>query len=1104
MIVQSNGAPLSAALAATGTSNAVKHAAAITAFGKSPAVEISAAVASPDAAPLALVPAPTAAGQQRVRESEARYHAIVEAFDGLIYMCSQDYRVEFMNQRFVERTGYDATGDLCYKALHDRVSVCPWCRNEQVWKGETVRWETISPKDNRRFSIVDTPIRRVDGLISKLALIVDITERKQAEERIKRAAEEWLTTCNSTTDLFLLIDKGYRITKANNAASKFLKLPAEKIVGHHCYEMMHGTANCPPECPLSKLQQTMKHEEAEFYLDAQDIWVQVTVDPVFDEKRELLGVVHVVRDITERKRVDEEIRRLNQDLEQRVAERTAQLDAANKELRESQARLHILVDNIPVEFWAMDNNLRYIIQNATSVKHYGSVVGKRTEELGLLPEVEAHWLAQERRVLAGETLREEYEKDIEGERRVYQNLTAPVTVDGAIVGIVGLGMDITDQKRFEDKIRKLNEELEQLVRERTKQLEATNRNLRDREERFRRLAENVHDIIFLYRFIPQPHLDYISPAVNKMLGYSQEEFHTDPELLLRILHPDDRHLVGAVARGEIGVEQLSVLRWIHKDGSVVWTEQRPIPVFDQAGSLVSLEGVARDVTERKAAEEKLREQAALLDVASEAILEKDRDGRIVYWNKGAERMYGWTADEVKGKKTLELLYPEKHLSEAKKAHAEVVEKGEWRGELHQKTKNDKTIIVDAHWTLIRNDKGEPKGVLSVQSDITVKRSIEAQLLRAQRLESLGTLAGGIAHDLNNVLAPILMGLDSLSFVSADDSVRNTLSIIKTSAQRGANIVRQILSFARGMDGDIGEIQIKHVLNEVRDMIQETFPKSIDLKTYIPKDLWPVKADPTQLHQVLTNLCVNARDAMPDGGTLSLSAENVQLDEAYARMNIEAKAIRYVAMKVEDTGTGMPPDVIERIFDPFFTTKELGKGTGLGLSTVRTIVKGHGGFINVYSEPSRGSSFKVYIPAVEQQAQVTKEGPTEGPPRGEGETVLIVDDEASLRDISRGILESHGYRVTTAADGTEGIARFVEKKDEIRVVITDMMMPYLDGAATIRAIRKIDPDARFIATSGLTVSDCAKEAKGLGVRAFLAKPYTAEKLLRTLREVLSAA
>jgi PAS domain S-box-containing protein len=525
------------------------------------------------------------------------------------------------------------------------------------------------------------------------------------------------------------------------------------------------------------------------------------------------------------------------------------------------------------------------------------------------------------------------------------------------------------------------------------------------------------------------------------------------------------------------------------------------PIKDAHGQVKRLAILGIDVTEHKEAEERLRQQAALLDISSDAILVKDLDKRILYWNKSAERIYGWTADEARGKDSTDLLYAESHVSEARQAEKETIEKGAWQGDLHQKTRVGKELIVEGRWTRMQDEHGNSKGILSVNTDVTAQRSIQAQLLSSQRLESLGTLAGGIAHDLNNVLSPILMGVEGLAFHSPDPSTRKILEIIKSSAQRGANIVRQILNFARGLEGKHGEVQLKHVLREIESIIRETFDKSIALEISLPRDLWPVMGDATQMHQVLMNLCVNARDAMPDGGELRISAVNIQLDEAYAKMNIEAKPIRYVVLTVEDTGLGMAPGVREKIFDPFFTTKEPGKGTGLGLSTAHSIVKNHGGFINVYSEPGRGASFKVYIPAAEQGASPDAESTADEVPMGEGELILIVDDESSIRDITGQILQSYGYQVVTATDGTTALVQFIERKNEIRLVITDMMMPYMDGAATIRAIRNIDPRMRIVATSGLMLNEYAREAKNLGVHAFLAKPYTAETLLQTIRRVL---
>jgi hypothetical protein len=525
------------------------------------------------------------------------------------------------------------------------------------------------------------------------------------------------------------------------------------------------------------------------------------------------------------------------------------------------------------------------------------------------------------------------------------------------------------------------------------------------------------------------------------------------------------------------------------------------PITDEQGNVTRLAILGVDVTERKETEGRLREQAALLDITQDAIMVKDLQNHVLFWNKGAERIYGWSSDETSGKVSSELLFSEKYASEAEAGTKETLEKGEWHGDLHQRAKDGRELIVEGRWSLVRDEQGKPKGILSVNSDVTAQRSTQAQLLRAQRLESLGTLAAGIAHDLNNVLSPILMGAEGLSFHNPNASSKKIIEIIKTSAQRGADIVRQILNFARGMEGTHGEVQLKHVAREIEGIVQETFARSIVLKSAIPRDLWTITGDATQLHQVLMNLCVNARDAMPDGGLLTLSASNIQLDETYAQMNIEAKPIRYVVLKVEDTGTGMPAGVLEKIFDPFFTTKEPGKGTGLGLSTVRSIVKNHGGFINVYSEPGKGASFKVYLPAAEQGSKVCDESMEECIPMGKGELILIVEDEISLRDISRQILESYGYQVVTATDGAEALALYVERKGEIRLVITDMMMPYMDGAATIRAIRKIDPAACIIATSGLMVGEYAKEVKNLGAQEFLAKPYTAETLLQTLQRVL---
>lgn len=523
------------------------------------------------------------------------------------------------------------------------------------------------------------------------------------------------------------------------------------------------------------------------------------------------------------------------------------------------------------------------------------------------------------------------------------------------------------------------------------------------------------------------------------------------------------------------------------------------PLTDRILSPLAAVSVAIAQTiERKRAEEKIREQAALIDVDPDAILVHDMEERITFYNKGAERLYGWTKEEILGKRATETIFKD-NPAQFEEAKTSLLTHGRWEGEWKHHTKDGKELIVESHWTLVRDHKGEPAFVYVVNTDITEKKKLEQQFLRAQRMDSIGTLAGGIAHDLNNVLAPILMAVDILKRRFSDIQGRRILDTLEASAKRGADLVKQVLTFARGAEGEREVLQLKHVINEMVKIVNEIFPKSLQVQTDIPNNLQPVLGDPTQLHQVLLNLCVNARDAMPDGGILTIGAENVELDENYARMHIEAKAGPYVLIKVSDTGTGIPPYIIDKIFEPFFTTKERGKGTGLGLSTVHAIVKSHKGFINVYSEVGKGTTFNVYLPAqTEHEVASTPEKRLELP-SGHGETILVVDDESAICEIAKQTLETYGYRVITAGDGIEALALYAEKKEEVDVVLIDMMMPNISGQATIRAMRNIDPDVKIIATSGLP--KLSTGLLGTDVQAFLLKPYTAEKLLTTLHGLL---
>lgn len=538
-------------------------------------------------------------------------------------------------------------------------------------------------------------------------------------------------------------------------------------------------------------------------------------------------------------------------------------------------------------------------------------------------------------------------------------------------------------------------------------------------------------------------------------------------------------------------------RFRRSDGTWAWVSDRAHVLRDETGAPVRMFGLVGDLTSHREREHTLREQARLLDEARDAIIVRGLDHKVIYWNKGAERLYGWTSDEVRGRSVLELLYRETEAFE--EAVAATVREGEWTGELVQYDRTGQSIIVEGRWTVIKDERGTLSRILSISTDITKRKKLERQFLRAQRMESIGTLAGGIAHDLNNLLSPITMGAQLLESAPLDERYRRIVGTIAQSASRGAEVVRQILSFARGIEGSNEVVDVGAVVREVAGIVASTFPKNVDARVSVAPDLWPVRGDATHLNQVLLNLCVNARDAMPDGGVLTITASNINMDELppAAAGSLPGP---YVLIEVTDTGTGMTSETIERAFDPFFTTKEPGHGTGLGLSTVLGIVKSHGGFVNVYSEPGQGSMFRVHLSAatgepmrLEQAAGVSGEHLL-----ARGETILLVDDEEAILDITRVALEANGYRVLLAEDGAQAIALYATHRSEIDLVLTDMMMPVMDGPALVAALRRVNPNVLMIATSGLQSSGRMASA---GVRHVLQKPYSATSVLRMVREVL---
>jgi PAS domain S-box-containing protein len=746
-----------------------------------------------------------------------------------------------------------------------------------------------------------------------------------------------------------------------------------------------------------------------------------------------------------------------------------------KALQESEVRFRELTEIIDEVFYVTAPGAAQILYISPA---YEKIWGRTTVSLyqqpqswlgAIHPDDRDRVLAAFTKQLQGEEVREEYRiVRPDGEIRWILDRNFHVCDEsGKLLRYVGVATDITKRKLAEIGLREMSAALSYAV-------------------------EGISQLD------PQGRYLMVNQAYASAVGYQPEEM-VGMEWQLTV-HPEDIEMMMAayqrmLSDGKVEVEA----RGIRKDGSIFYKQLVMVVNYDEQKQLTGHYCFMKDISDRKDAEEKIREQAALLDISSDAIFVRNLECRILFWNSGAERLYGWTEAEVLDKKTNELLC-RKIVPQIEEVLKIVLESGSWQGELRKVTKFDREVIVNSRMTLVRDRAGKPKFILTVDTDITEKKQLEIQFYRTQRLESLGTLASGISHDMNNILTPILASAQLLpiKFPNLDEQSRRLLKIMVDNARRGTELVKQILSFSRGEEGRRVDLQLQQMLVEIEGIVKETFPKSIEIQINIPtqESLWTVSADPTQIYQVLMNLCVNARDAMLDGGLLSISAKNCLFDRNYVRMNLEAKIGKYLAITVSDTGCGIPQEIKERIFEPFFTTKESGKGTGLGLATAIGIVQNHGGFVKVYSEVGKGSQFQVCLPTIDTAA--TQENLDVQIVRGNGELILIVDDEAPIRETTKTSLLNYNYKVLTACDGVEAISVYTQHQDEIALMLMDIQMPSLSGVNAIRVLRQMNPQLKIIAVSGLASN--RKLLEGLEVRAFLSKPYTIKELLDTIQNL----
>lgn len=586
-------------------------------------------------------------------------------------------------------------------------------------------------------------------------------------------------------------------------------------------------------------------------------------------------------------------------------------------------------------------------------------------------------------------------------------------------------------------------------------------------------------------------------ACNDLLGFKNGEIHGHSIDDLLVDSVDFQFLEKRIALlGKVVAQEACVRR---KDGST-----RHV-VIDASRDPLAPGGIhctMSDHSVHKRTEGHAREQVEFLLRNEEAIIIQNLEGRVIYWSMGAERLYGVPSFEVLGQPLPREIGGDSDLLE--QARRCTLERGEWSGGIECLTSTGTRFEVESRWVLLRDQSGTPQSILLINEDAAESRLLEEERLRAQRQECIGTLAGGIAHDLNNILQPISIALDLFRGRLADGDSQELLGMVDSNLRRATELVRQILTFTSGVQVEREPVDVSHLFQGVSNFIRQAFPKTIRFEVSSPEKIPPVLADHTQMEQVLLNLCVNARDAMHDGGTLRLDALDFPVDEDFAAAQPLAKPGRYVRLSVSDTGRGIPLQIRKKIFEPFFTTKGPGKGTGLGLATALGIIRSHNGFLTLETEEGRGSSFHVFIPAAatngeSRKSQATAQPETGNP--GHGESILLVDDEATVLKVMQRSLEKSGYHVLAASDGLEGLESFQRHRDSVRLVLTDMAMPGMDGLQLVSEIRKTGSRVPVLCTSGLDASSNSESLSRLGIRKVLPKPCSSQTILQAIREAL---
>ena len=563
-----------------------------------------------------------------------------------------------------------------------------------------------------------------------------------------------------------------------------------------------------------------------------------------------------------------------------------------------------------------------------------------------------------------------------------------------------------------------------------------------------------------------------------------------------------------ILQDKIGLPVILVTEENTKIDSAQIEEAEPYGYITQSASTEYVKTILQLAFKRCQIERKLKLRNSALNAINRGIIIIDlkQDGRpILYANNAFLKLSGYKMEEVLGKNLNLLKGKETNLdldAMLSQVDGRLID---FQTVLLNYRRDGSAFWNEVHFSVIHDYQKQITHLVVEMNDVTHKKLWEADALRSHRLESIGRLTMGVAHDLNNILAPILIAAQSLQSGSSKSN-SNLLNAVETSVKRGAGIVKQLLGFARTYDTQKVLINVRHLLHDLEKITGETFPKTIEIKCDIPTNLWLVPGDSTQLYQVLLNLLVNARDAMPNGGQIHLSASNTRVDDTFLMMQPGLKLGPYISLLISDTGIGIEPEILDKIFDPFFSTKNPGVGTGLGLYIAHTIIKSMQGDISVKSTLGKGTNFKIFLPAVTEKGLPAPVStyPLASCPKGNNELILIVDDEATFLQVAQDLLINHGYRVISAMNGMEGLNLYHNHEKEIQLILTDLLMPVMDGFAFIRTLVSLGRKAPIVAITGADTKEKMPELNQLGIEGFLEKPFTTESLLSIASQVLSAS